>query len=57
MLLNNDQIKFLVSLYESGKSYPKIASLFRKEGIKICNETVREYLIKKGVKCGNHENL
>lgn len=50
MLLNNDQIKVLMNLYESGKSYPKIASMFRKEGIKICNETVREYLFKMGVK-------
>jgi hypothetical protein len=48
-LLTEEQINHIKMLYLDGATYPKIAQRLREDGVIICNETVRTWLVRSGI--------
>ena len=48
-LLTEQQINHIKQLYADGMTYPKIAQVFRDQGITVSDETIRTWLVRSGV--------
>lgn len=48
-LLTEEQIALIQKLYKNGLTYPKIAQMLRNEGVTVCNETIRTWLVRSGI--------